>query len=148
MDVRTWLNDLSSSGQAAFKFAWVLGKVAGDVTEGELPQDRRGRLPLKQEAEGLPHDSLKVVVAELEPLAEPLGQRSALLRSMSHNGDGHPIVVRILRQPVPVGGLPAASPRISEHNQRQPWRAHVSRRSEAVVGAVPKGHLLQDSLVE
>jgi Glycosyl hydrolases family 16 len=28
-----WLNDLGSSGQPAFKFAWVLGEVAGDVAE-------------------------------------------------------------------------------------------------------------------
>jgi hypothetical protein len=28
-----WLNDLGSSGQAAFKFAWVLGEVAGDVAQ-------------------------------------------------------------------------------------------------------------------
>jgi hypothetical protein len=28
-----WLNNLGSSGQAAFKFAWILGEVAGDVTE-------------------------------------------------------------------------------------------------------------------
>ena len=28
-----WLNDLGSSGQAAFKFARVLGEIAGDVAE-------------------------------------------------------------------------------------------------------------------
>jgi hypothetical protein len=28
-----WLNDLGSSGQAAFKFPWILGEVAGDVAE-------------------------------------------------------------------------------------------------------------------
>src|SRR5215216_1743912 len=64
--LRTWLNDLRGSGQAAFKFAWVFGEVAGDVAERELRQDRSGRLALKEEAEGLPHDPLKVV-AELEP---------------------------------------------------------------------------------
>jgi hypothetical protein len=31
--LRAWLHDLGRSGEAAFKFAWVLGEVAGDVTE-------------------------------------------------------------------------------------------------------------------
>ncbi len=38
-----------------------------------LPQDRRGRLALREQAKGLPYDSLKLVVAELQPLTEPLG---------------------------------------------------------------------------
>ena len=70
-----WLNDVGNSGQAGFKLAWVLGEVAGDVAEGELPQDRRGRLALKEEAEGLPHHSLKVILTELKRLTEPLGHR-------------------------------------------------------------------------
>jgi hypothetical protein len=38
-------------------------------------QDRRGPLALEEKAEGLPQDSLEVVVAELEPITEPLGHR-------------------------------------------------------------------------
>jgi hypothetical protein len=31
--LHAWLHDLGRSGEAAFKFAWVLGEVAGDITE-------------------------------------------------------------------------------------------------------------------
>jgi hypothetical protein len=55
------------------EFAWVLGEEAGDVAERELPQDRCGWLALEEEIEGLPHDPLKVIVAEHERLTEPLG---------------------------------------------------------------------------
>ena len=53
----------------------VLGEVAGDVAEREPRQDRGGRLALEEEPEGLPDVLLEVVVAELEPLTEPLGHR-------------------------------------------------------------------------
>ena len=68
-------SDLAGSAEAACEFVSVLGEVAGDVAERELGQDRRGPLALEEKAEGLPHDSLEVVVAELEPLTEPLGHR-------------------------------------------------------------------------
>src|SRR5215211_5987419 len=32
-------NDVAGSGKAVCEFAWVLGEVAGDVAERELPQD-------------------------------------------------------------------------------------------------------------
>src|SRR5829696_9144448 len=46
-------SDLAGSAEAACEFVSVL----------------------EEEAEGLPHDSLEVVLAELEPLTEPLGHR-------------------------------------------------------------------------
>src|SRR5215211_5746551 len=67
--------DLAGSAEAACELVWVLGEVAGDVAERELRQDRRGPLALEEKAEGLPHDLLEVVVAELEPLTEPVGHR-------------------------------------------------------------------------
>ena len=68
---RTSLSDLATLREAACEFGWVL--EAGDVAERELVQDRCGSLALEEKAEGLPHDSLEVVVAELELLTEPPG---------------------------------------------------------------------------
>jgi hypothetical protein len=63
---------LAGSGKAAGEFVRVLRKVAADVTERELRLDRGSPLALKEEAEGLPYDSLQVV-AEFDAITEPLG---------------------------------------------------------------------------
>src|SRR5437660_6589489 len=56
--------------EPALQLLGKIGEVAADVDERELRQDRRRRLPLQQEVEGLPDDQLLVDVAEEQVVEE------------------------------------------------------------------------------